>query len=130
MRYRNNGNQKDEILQNQFTAYLKKALLNRKIRYLGQKQKLEFVEVELEYDFPSNSLDRIQAVAEREVLMQALLQLKEKERYIVLTRALEEKAFAQIANELGMTYRAVTSLYYRALQKLRAILEGGERDVF
>ena len=130
MRYRNNGNQKDEILQNQFTAYLKKALLNRKIRYLGQQQKLEFVEVELEYDFPSNSLDRIQAVAERDVLMHALLQLKEKERYIVLTRALEEKAFAQIANELGMTYRAVTSLYYRALQKLRAILEGGERDAF
>ena len=44
-----------------------------------------------------------------------------------MNNIVEEKSFDQIADELGMTYKAVTSLYYRVLKKLRQHMEGGEK---
>ena len=130
MWHRNSGHQPDEILQNQFTAYLKKALYNRKLRYIARKHRIAFTEVDLEFAFsvPDSAYSHLQSVADRELLEQALQSLKEKERYILLSRILDEKHFAQIADELGMSYRAVTSLYYRVLQKLKTFIEGDLSD--
>lgn len=124
---KNNGSDEHEILQNQFTAYVKKAVHNRRIRYLleqSRKNQWETPYVEIEYML-FHGEDRMENVIDFEVIHQALRLIREKERYIVLARVIEEKSFDEIADELGMTYKAVTSLYYRVMKKLRTYMEGG-----
>lgn len=36
------------------------------------------------------------------------------------------KRFGQLSDELGMSYKTVASLYYRAIKKLRRFMEEGE----
>lgn len=121
--------QKDQhITQNQFTAYLKKAVHFRRIRYLRDRSRVSTNELsmtESEFALPDKT-DIIQEIADYEAMQQAMRSIKEKERRIVLDRIVEEKSFDQIAGELGMTYKAVTSLYYRVLKKLRQHMEGGD----
>ena len=125
---RNNGSNENNKLQNQFTAYLKKAVHFRRIRYLADRSHLvgnELSITESEFALPDKT-DIIQEIADYEAMQQAMKSIKEKERRIILDRIVEEKSFDQIADELGMTYKAVTSLYYRVLKKLRQHMEGGE----
>lgn len=125
---RNSGTDEQEILQNQFTAYVKRAIQNRRLRYLCQLQKYTRSEcslTELEaYVFDPR--DSIQLVVEMEAIRHALGSIQEKERKIILLRILGEKSIDEIATEMGLTYRAVTSLYYRGMKKLRYILGGGD----
>ena len=122
--------QKDQhITQNQFTAYLKKAVRFRRIRYLtnrSRKTSNELPLTESEFALPDKT-DIIQEIADYEAMQQAMKSIKEKERRIVLARIVEEKDFDEIAKELGMTYKAVTSLYYRVLKKMRKYMEGGDK---
>lgn len=126
---RNNGSNENNRLQNQFTAYLKKAVHFRRIRYLADRSCVARNEQSLtdsEFALP-DKIDIIQEIADYEAMQQAMKSIKEKERRIVLARIVEEKDFDVIAKELGMTYKAVTSLYYRVLKKLRQHMEGGEK---
>lgn len=116
------------ITQNQFSAYLKKAVRFRRIRYLTNRSRItsnELLLTESELALPDKT-DIIQEIADYESMQQAIKSIKEKERRIVLARIVEEKDFDEIAKELGMTYKAVTSLYYRVLKKLRQHMEGGD----
>lgn len=81
---------------------------------------------ESEFALPDKT-DIIQEIADYEAMQQAMKSIKQKERYIIIARLVEEKDFDEIAKELGMTYKAVTSLYYRVLKKLRQHMEGGEK---
>ena len=58
--------------------------------------------------------------------VQELLEIRDKERYVILARVLDGKSVEEIATELGLSYRAVTSILYRCKQKLRQLLEGGD----
>ena len=49
--------------------------------------------------------------------------IKEKERYVVLARILDEKGFDEIADELGIGYKGVAAIYYRAIRKLKTFLK-------
>ena len=122
--------QKDQhITQNQFTSYLKKAVRFRRIRYLTNRSRITSNELPLtesEFALP-DKIDIIQEIADYEAMQQAMKSIKEKERRIVLARIVEEKDFDEIAKELGMTYKAVTSLYYRVLKKLRQHMEDGDK---
>lgn len=125
---RNNGMDDREILQNQFTAYVKRAVHNRRIRYLVQRDKYTRMEgslTEIE-PYAYDTRDNIQSVMDFEALRESLQSIREKERYIILARVVEEKSVNEIAVELGISYRAVTSLYYRGMKKLREMMEGGE----
>lgn len=125
---RNNGLDDREILQNQFTAYVKRAVHNRRIRYLVQRDKYIRMEgnlTEIE-PYAYDTRNDIQSVMDFEALREALQSIREKERYIILARVVEEKSVSEIAAELGISYRAVTSLYYRGMRKLREVMEGGE----
>ena len=128
MYIRNNGSEEQEILQNQFTAYVKRAVHNRRLRYLFQKQR--YVQLECSLDemepFAFDPHNDIQAFIEMESIRCALGDIKEKERYIILARVLQDKSVGELADELGLSYRAVTSIYYRGMRKLRDILGGGE----
>lgn len=120
-----NKSYEENKTQNQFTAYLKSAVHNCRIRYLMNKSKsndeIPFEEIEI---FDEPNIDFMQELADYEVIQQALKSIKEKERRIVIARIIEEKNFDEIATELGMTYKAVTSLYYRVLKRMKQQMEG------
>lgn len=125
---KNNGSDESHRLQNQFSAYLKKAVRNRRIRFLVDKARLEKKEqslTDIEFALPDMN-DMMEKIADYEALQYALKSIRDKERYIVLSRLVAEVDFEDIAKELGMTYKAVTCLYYRALKKLYQYMEGGE----
>ena len=124
---RNSGTDEQEILQNQFTAYVKRAVHNKRLRYLSHMQKYAISECSLTKLEPYvfDPRDNIQAVLEMEAIRQALGEIQEKERQIILSRVVEDKSISEIAAEMGISYRAVTSLYYRGMKKLRNILDGG-----
>lgn len=50
MRYRNNGQGEDNILQNQFTTYLVTAIRWQKIAYLKKRTKLGAHELSTDFD--------------------------------------------------------------------------------
>ena len=53
------------------------------------------------------------------MLAQALGQISDRERYIFFARALEKRSFDDLAAELGIGYKGVAAVYYRAIQKLK-----------
>lgn len=127
---RNNGISDREILQNQFTAYVKRAIHNKRIRYLMQQNKYSAVEIGLSdvEAYVHDSRNDMDSFMDMEAMRQALQTIRDKERYIILARVIEEKSVSEIAEEMGLSYRSVTSLYYRGMQRLRLLLEGGENE--
>lgn len=125
---KNNGSTEQEILQNQFSAYVKKAVHNRRIQFLTEKsRKFRFETPLFDLDYLLfDTTDIIQEITDHETVRQALRSIKENERRIVLERIIEEKSFGQLSDELGMSYKTVASLYYRAIKKLRRFMEEGE----
>ena len=118
---KNNGSTEQEILQNQFSAYVKKAVHNRRIQFLTEKSR------KFRFETPLFDLDYLLFdTTDHETVRQALRSIKENERRIVLERIIEEKSFGQLSDELGMSYKTVASLYYRAIKKLRRFMEEGE----
>lgn len=123
---RNNNITEDEILQNQFTAYVTLAVRRQRMHYikkLEQKNSNEFLFSPLHSPMPAED-DQIGKLVEYDTLNYALRQIREKEREIVLARVIEEKPFTEIAQEMGMTYKAVTQLYYRVMKRLKVHMEG------
>lgn len=124
---RNNGQGESNILQNQFTAYLVTALQWRKIGYLRKLTRLGACEFPIDFDgslgqvlkiHEENTFTIEQSVLDSIVLLQALNQLKKRDRYIFLAHALGERNFEELAAELGLTYKGVSTAYYRAIRKL------------
>lgn len=126
---RNNGSDEHDILQNQFTAFLTTAVSNARIDYLRvriRRLQRELITEEYELLF-SQETDYIETFSENDALYHAMQEIKEKECYVVLARIIDEKGFDEIANELGVGYKAVAAIYYRAIKKLKHILGGDER---
>ena len=102
---RHSGLEDREILQNQFTAYVKRAVHNRRIRFLRDESRSELVETSLTaiemYTFDPK--DMIATFLEQEALRRALLEIRDKERYIILARVLDGKSVEEIATELGLS---------------------------
>ena len=117
-------------MQNQFTAYLRSAVHNGRIDYLRGKDKPQRIEIMLEdMDYlMAEESDFLLQLAEYEALRQALQEIKEQERYILLARVIDEKGFVQIADEVGLSYKGTAAVYYRTLEKLRKLLRGEENE--
>ncbi len=60
---------------------------------------------------------------EDSALLHALRELSERERYIFLARAVDGKSFEALAEETGMGYKGVASVYYRTVQKIKRKIE-------
>lgn len=136
MRKQNDGQSADDILQNQFTAYLVTAVKRRKALYARKKAQRQRTEASLEiHDFEVSlhtDMDLLTELAlleqiENPMLYLALLQAREKERYIFLTRVLEERSFSELAEELGISYKATTHSYYRFIERIRKMMGGDEK---
>lgn len=133
MRIRNSGNGESNILQNQFTRYLKTAIERKKIDVLRERLKLYSHE---QYD---DSWREISSLAtedkyfkcsvqfESNVLEQALLQIEKRDRYIFYAHVVDERSFAELALELGIGYKGVAAAYYRVIKRIHKKMRG-EKD--
>ena len=128
MRYRNNGQGEDNILQNQFTTYLMTAIRWQKIAYLKRRTRLGTHELPTDFDSAFAQMMEVQGkstvsveqpVLDSLMLVQALGQISGRERHIFFARALEKRSFDDLASELGIGYKGVAAVYYRAIQKLK-----------
>ena len=136
MREQINGIDESNDLQNQFTAYLITAVRRRKIQYFRSKTRhYNLFELTLELQEVNESdpkepdmtlglplLDQLENVK----LCLSLANAKERELYILLGKALENRPFTEIAAELGIGYNTVASIYYRMLNRLIKELGGDE----
>ena len=125
---KNNGSNEHDILQNQFTSFLSKAISNARIDFIRAKiARLQHEQVtdQIELLFVRETFE-IDSFLENEALRQAIKDIREKERYVFLARALDGKKFKEIAKELGMGDKGVSAIYYRTVKKLRDLMEGGE----
>ncbi|MDD4509378.1 MAG: sigma-70 family RNA polymerase sigma factor [Oscillospiraceae bacterium] len=129
---KNNGSDANSVLQNQFTAYLMTAVRNQKILYLRKLSKLQQYELPLELqetlvrtieEDPVFDLILLQKL-EGERLYLALKQINDRNRYIFFAKALDEKTFAELAKELGMSYGAVAMAYHRTIERIRQAMGG------
>lgn len=128
MRYKNNGQGEDNILQNQFTAYLVTAIRWRKSTYLKKRIRIKQYEFSSDFDntfaqaleTPEETAASLEQLALDSIMLtRALGQISDRERYIFFARALERRSFQDLALELGLGYKGVAAIYYRALQKLK-----------
>ena len=129
---KNNGKSETEILQNQFTAYLATAVQRRRNDYLQQMDRRQQIE-SLTEDFmfmPECSIEQDMLLGlpvlmqlEDSALLHALRELSERERYIFLARAVDGKSFEVLAEETGMGYKGVATVYYRTVQKIKRKIE-------
>lgn len=132
-----NGQSEADILQNRFTAYLSMAIQRRRKNYMMRAAKLqqfeyliEIPEVNLEYDIMQEILEELPLLMqlENDALLNALKGLSERERQVFLARVLDEKSFEELAQEMGVGYKGVAAIYYRAVQKIRNRMKEVEHD--
>jgi len=62
---------------------------------------------------------------ETAALSRALVQLKERDRYIFFARILDEKDFDALAAELDMSCKDAVAAYYRVISKIKMEMRGG-----
>ena len=122
---KNDGSNEHDILQNQFTSFLSFAISNARIDYIRAKIKREQITEQFEILFAEETF-QIEDFMENESVSQAIRRIHEKERYVFLSRVVEEKKFKEIAHALNMSEKGVAAIYYRTVKKLRDMLEGGE----
>lgn len=134
---RNSGTGDEDILQNRFTRYLMTAVKRHKVSYLKQKVRQERKEVSLEiqdyqtmFQVEPDMLEELPLLEKLESrgLRAAIKEMKEQERYIFLARTLEERSFSELAEELGIGYKGIAAIYYRAAQKIRRRIEEVEKE--
>ena len=65
----------------------------------------------------------MQAMIDYDAVKNALKILTERERKIIIFHILEDKDFAEIGNLLGLSYKGTATAFYRAIKKLREVLE-------
>ena len=137
MWHRNDGASEANIIQNKFTAYLITAVANRKAAYMNKlkahRRAMEFLErcgaeVETDAEFNLDEGLPLMEQIENPLLLQALLQIKDWERHILLARLLDERSFIELSKNLGVSYKAVSNSYYRLILKLRRMMKGDAMD--
>ena len=125
---KNNGKSETEMLQNLFTAYLTTAVRRRRNDYIQQTvriQQMESVEDDIQY-IPEQGAEEdmfrglpLPMQLEDSALLHALKGISERERYVFFARVLDERGFESLAEEMGLGYKGVATIYYRALSKIK-----------
>ncbi len=130
---RNQGQTADEILQNKFTAYVTRAVQRKKKDYLKKLKNyqdrvctLDEAEMAGIASIESKAVERLPILMriQNEALLDAVLMLSEREQYILLNCALKEKTFTELSQELGLSYKGIAAIYYRAIQKIQRRMGG------
>lgn len=123
----NDGTSKDDICQNQFTAYVVLAVKRKRQAYIKKKIRDKEKQTKTEKELSKRGIEGddvwIGLEIQNEELVDAMQQLKPKEHVIVVEYVLKRKSFREIAQEMKLTERTVASLYYRSIKKLRTKME-------
>ena len=127
MASRNDGTSKEDICQNQFTAYVVLAVKRKRQAYIKKKMRDKEKQTKTEKELSKRGIEGddvwIGLEIQNEELVDAMQQLKPKEHVIVVEYVLKRKSFREIAQEMKLTERTVASLYYRSIKKLRTKME-------
>ena len=75
------------------------------------------------YDMEDAVCRALDLQTEYAALMRLLEKLQERDRMIFLSRALEERSFAELADEFHIGYKGVAAIYYRTIQRIKKELE-------
>lgn len=124
---RNEGFTEQEKLQNRFTAFITTSMSRARIDYLRKEKSRSRHTFEMEDEKMAlipDGTDFTSRLCDSDALTYGLKQLDDRERFVLLARVLEEKGFEEIADKLGLKYKGVAAVYYRAIAKLRNILGG------
>lgn len=134
---KNDGYMEADVLQNRFTAYTSVAIQRRRNAYIMQVVRQQQLETLTENPVSNNDYDIVEdIIGELPLLMQlendkllcALKELDERERQIFLARVLDEKSFEELACTVGLGYKGVAAVYYRALHKIRKQMKEAENE--
>ena len=129
---RNSGKSEDDRLKNRFTAYLKSAVQNRRIDYMKELSNRAMVNEFLSqtnifapFDVEKEAFKNVPLLIrlENDMLLSSLMELNDRELYILLKRTADDISFEKLADSIGMTYKGVSAAYYRVLQKVRRIIK-------
>lgn len=130
MKFGNSGKGESNILQNQFTRYLKTAVQRRKIDLFHARNRVYGRECydDSWQDIPGLITEDIyfntSAQCDTIGLERTLYQVEKRDRYIFFAHVLDERTFTELAAELGMNYKGVAAAYYRVIRKIRDALRG------
>lgn len=142
MLFKKSNDTENGELQNQFTAYLITAVRRRRREIIRQQIRRKEWEINVDMqefllhvepqtllvedtdDTHVNSFEDM--CFENEDLEHALQKLSDRDRYVLFSRIVAEHSFEELAAELGVGYKGVAAVYYRALRKLRKELEDEE----
>lgn len=139
----------NDELKMQFSAYVKRSILNRRGQYLKKKCRIESLEVNYEECLSIPRQDTVDLFGEMEKLsgkvfseieesrllleqiedyqlFQALITLSEEQKKVILLRIFYEKTFREIDWILGFPNKKAENTYYNAVKKLRKLM-GGKR---
>lgn len=136
--------QQTSIMHYRFTAYLETSVVNKRARYLKNKNCLkeqEYIMVDLldknctcfdvELDFYireklvedlEKSDDLLKIIGE-DRLLRAIASLKERERILLFGRVFGELEFSKLGKKLTMTPKQAEMAYYYVIRKIRKKLE-------
>lgn len=114
----------DNAVQNKFTALLKRALCNRKLDYIkGLKIIIgRYLPLDDYMYLMGEEYDFLKVIIDFEVIRNALKNLSECERKIIVLHIIQDKDFNEISKEFGLTYKGTATVFYRAISKLRHML--------
>ena len=119
----NNGTAEYEILQNRFTSFICKSMNNARINYLKHESVRIHHTFEMEdekFAFIPDCSDFVSGLCDTDSLSYALKQIDKRERFVIISRVLEEKSFEDIADKLGLGLRGSRRFLDRyALNHLR-----------
>ena len=130
MKFGNSGKGESNILQNQFTRYLKTAVQRRKIDLFHARNRVYGRECydDSWQDIPGLITEDIyfntSAQCDTIGLERTLYQVEKRDRYIFFAHVLDERTFTELAAELCMNYKGVAAAYYRVIRKIRDALRG------
>ena len=125
---KNNGSTEQEKYQNKFTAFITASIRNERKAYLRTiyRRKVNICDMEEEHFLLlPDKTDYVSELTLSDTLKIALDSLNDRERYVLVSRTIQEKSFEDIADSLGLKYNGVTTLYHRTVVKLRKEIGGG-----
>ena len=134
---KNDGQNEADKLQNRFTAYISVAIQRRRNAYIMQSVRQQQQETLTEnpvsgseYDILDDILGELPLLMqlENDKLLYALKELDERERQIFLARVLDDKSFEELAGVIGLSYKGVAAIYYRALRKIRNRMKEADNE--
>lgn len=78
------------------------------------------------FDLEREALKEIPVLValENEVLLAALMELDEKERYVLLKRVIDDANLEELAEILGISYKGAAAAYYRVIRKIKSKMRG------